>query len=53
MLGDRRKPDGQWDFMLDPKHRIGYVRLTAFSRDTAAQLQRVLTQLQKPRSSAD
>ena len=47
VLGDRRRPDGHWEFMLDPKQHIGYVRLTAFSSDTAAQLQRVLTQLQK------
>ncbi len=46
VLGDRRKPDGQWDFMLDPKLRIGYVRLTAFSRDTAGQLRQALKQLQ-------
>jgi carboxyl-terminal processing protease len=46
VLGDHRKPDGTWDFMRDAKQRIGYVRLTAFSRDTAAELQRVLTQLQ-------
>ena len=42
VLGDHRKADGTWDFMLDPKQHIGYVRLTAFSRDTAAELQHVL-----------
>ena len=46
VLGDRRKADGTWEYMLDPRERIGYVRLMAFSRDTAAELQRVLTQLQ-------
>jgi carboxyl-terminal processing protease len=46
VLGDRRGSDGKWDFMLAPKQRIGYVRLTAFSSDTAAELQRVLKQLQ-------
>lgn len=46
VLGDRRKADGTWEYMLDGKQHIGYVRLTAFSRDTAAELQRVLTQLQ-------
>jgi carboxyl-terminal processing protease len=46
VLGDRRKPDGSWDFMFDAKQHIGYVRLTAFSRDTAARLQQVLSQLQ-------
>jgi len=47
VLGDRRRPDGRWEFLLDPKQRIGYVRLMAFSSDTADELQRVLTQLQK------
>jgi carboxyl-terminal processing protease len=45
-LGDRRKPDGKWDFMFDPNLRIGYVRLTAFSRDTSGELQRAMEQLQ-------
>ncbi|MEN6451356.1 MAG: S41 family peptidase, partial [Thermoguttaceae bacterium] len=45
VLGDRRKPDGQWDYMLDPKLRIGYVRVTAFSRDTAERLRHVLGDL--------
>ena len=46
VLGDRRKPDGTWDYMLDATQHIGYVRVTAFSRDTAAELGRVMTQLQ-------
>jgi carboxyl-terminal processing protease len=46
VLGDHRKADGAWEYMLDEKQHLGYVRLTAFSRDTAAELQRVLTQLQ-------
>ena len=46
VVGDHRKADGTWDFMLDEKQHLGYVRVTAFSRDTAAELQRVLTQLQ-------
>jgi carboxyl-terminal processing protease len=45
-LGDRRKPDGKWDFLLDPNLHIGYIRLTAFSRDTSGELQRALEQLQ-------
>lgn len=52
VLGDRRAADGTWNFMLDPKQRIGYVRLTAFSSDTGAQLHQVLTQLQKEKLRA-
>jgi carboxyl-terminal processing protease len=46
VVGDHRKADGAWEYMLDAKQHLGYVRLTAFSRDTAAELQRVLAQLQ-------
>jgi carboxyl-terminal processing protease len=45
VLGDRRKGDDSWDFMLQPQQHIGYVRLTAFSRDTARELRKVLEQL--------
>lgn len=44
-LGDRRKADGKWDFMLEANLRVGYIRLTAFSRDTSGELQRALEQL--------
>ncbi len=46
VLGDRRKPDDTWDFMLDPQTATGYIRVTAFSRDTASELQKALGQLQ-------
>ncbi len=45
VLGDRRKEDDSWDFILDEEQGIGYVRLTAFSRDTASRLQGVIEQL--------
>ncbi len=45
VLGDRRKPNDEWDFMLDPDKRIGYIRLTAFSRDTASDLKKALDEL--------
>jgi carboxyl-terminal processing protease len=46
VLGDRRKGDDAWDFMLDRDKRIGYVRISAFSRDTAQDLKKVLVELQ-------
>jgi carboxyl-terminal processing protease len=51
VLGHRRLPNDQWDYMLDPDRRIAYIRVTAFSRDTARDLRRVLEELQtvKPR----
>ena len=47
VLGDHRKADDRWDFLLDPPRRIAYVRVTAFSRDTASELRKVLTELKK------
>ena len=45
VLGDHRKPDDSWDFMLDEHNKIGYVRITAFSRDTADELRKALDEL--------
>jgi carboxyl-terminal processing protease len=47
VLGQHRKADDAWDYVLDPQRRIGYVRLTSFTRDTAADLKKVLTQLKR------
>jgi carboxyl-terminal processing protease len=45
VLGDRRLANDAWDFLYDHDKRIGYVRLTAFSRDTADELRKALEQL--------
>jgi carboxyl-terminal processing protease len=45
VMGDRRKPNDEWDFLLDSDKRIGYIRLTAFSRDTASDLREALDEL--------
>jgi carboxyl-terminal processing protease len=45
VLGDHRKPDDTWDFMLDPQARIGYIRVSAFSRETAKELHAALKDL--------
>ena len=49
VLGDHRQADDTWDFMLDAKTGIGYVRVTAFSRETARELRRALQQLRDRR----
>src|SRR5690606_14921447 len=46
VLGSSRKDDDTWNFMLDPEKKIGYVRLTAFSRDTAKELREAVKGLQ-------
>jgi carboxyl-terminal processing protease len=45
VLGHVRNPDNSWDFMLDKTQKIGYIRLTAFSRQTDHDLERALQQL--------
>lgn len=47
VLGDKRGDDDRWDFMLDPEKKIGYIRLTSFSRDTADDLETAMQGLKK------
>ena len=47
MLGDRRKPNDEWDFMLDKDKKIGYIRITTFSQNTADELKKALSQLKE------
>ena len=46
VLGHHRNGDDTWDFMLHDNEHIGYVRVTAFSRDTAREIRKVLKRLQ-------
>jgi carboxyl-terminal processing protease len=45
--GERRRDDDSWDFMLDHDRKIGYIRVSAFSRETARDLEIALQQLEK------
>lgn len=47
VLGDRYGSDGQWEFMYDEKDKLGYIRLTHFSRHSAQELKDALTQLKE------
>lgn len=47
VMGDRRKNDDSWDFMLDADKKIGLIRITAFSRDTAEQVEAAVKQLKQ------
>src|SRR3990172_6245734 len=42
VMGDKYKNDENWDFMLDPEKKIGYIRLTHFSRRSAEELHNAL-----------
>ncbi len=45
VLGARRNEDDSWNFLQDAEKGIGYVRINAFSRDTARDLRKVLDDL--------
>ncbi len=49
VLGDRRKPDNlrAWDFMLDDANKIGYIRLTHFSRTASKEMRDAVEELQR------
>ncbi len=40
VLGDRRKPDDTWDFMLDHDQKIGYIRISSFIQNTTDELKK-------------
>jgi carboxyl-terminal processing protease len=43
--GDRRHADDSWDFMYDDELRIGYIRITSFSRYTVSELREAMNGL--------
>ncbi|MEW4456227.1 S41 family peptidase [Bremerella sp. JC817] len=45
VMGDERLEGGDWDYMLDHANKIGYVRISAFSRHTADDLHQAITRL--------
>jgi carboxyl-terminal processing protease len=46
------KPGGGWDYMIDPEQRIGYLRLTRFSRTTSEDLNKAVAEMQKSGATA-
>jgi carboxyl-terminal processing protease len=47
VVGDRRKDDDAWDFLLDPERKIGYARITSFNPETVDDLKKALDRLQE------
>ena len=45
VLGDAYKADDSWNFMYNADKKIGYIRLTSFSRDTTKELKAALEEL--------
>lgn len=47
VLGDHRKADDTWSFLLDEDRKIGYIRIVNFSRTTADELRSALGELKR------
>ncbi len=47
VLGYKRKPDATWNWFVDPKSKIGYIRLTSFSRNSARDMMRAVDEMRK------
>src|SRR5205823_7685680 len=47
VMGVRRDAADDWDFMLDPKTKIGYIRLTQFTRNSAKEMTAAVEELKK------
>ena len=47
VLGTRRKSDDNWDYMVDPDSKIGYIRLTTFARNSFRDMAKVMKDLKK------
>ncbi len=45
VLGDSRNEDGTWNFMLDDERKIGYIRLTHFTRRSSEEMRAALNTL--------
>lgn len=47
LRGWQRTPAGKWLYLIDEQDKVGYVRITSFSGETAADLEAVLDELEK------
>jgi len=45
VMGVRRKANDDWDYMIDPANKIGYIRLTSFARNSYRDMLRVMDDL--------
>ncbi len=45
VIGDHRKSDDTWSFLIDEPKKIGYIRITTFSRHTSDEIRSALQQL--------
>lgn len=45
VLGSKRLEDDEWEYMLDPKEKIGYIRLTQFTHKSAGDMEIAMRKL--------
>jgi len=45
VFGFKRNEDDSWDYMLDPKSKIGFIHLTSFQRNSDADMKKVVEKL--------
>jgi carboxyl-terminal processing protease len=46
VMGWMRTRDGSWDYMLDPVEKVGYMRLASFARQSSAEMDAAIRQMQ-------
>jgi carboxyl-terminal processing protease len=47
VLGIKRKSDDNWEYIVDPDSKIGYIRLTSFARNSYRDMAKVMKDLKK------
>jgi C-terminal peptidase prc len=47
VLGARRKKSDDWDYVIDHKNKIGYIRLSSFARNSYRDMEAVMRDLMK------
>jgi carboxyl-terminal processing protease len=45
VLGDQHKPDDTWNYFVDEKDKIAYIRISSFMQETSADLKKTLEKL--------
>jgi C-terminal peptidase prc len=47
VMGFKRNDKDDWDYFIDPGSKIGYIRISTFARKTAADVKKVMRQMEK------
>jgi C-terminal peptidase prc len=47
VLGAKRKANDEWEYWIDPKYKIGYIRLTSFARTSFRDMENVMQEMKR------